>query len=670
MNEGRSSPRIGYLIVWHALALLGLAALPQFLLQTPIWSLVRGQLEPTLILMAAYAACAGIAIACVARGRALTLLRQLQWTAVVFGLVLLVQIVAQAVPSRGILLSTVAAALILPALSVRLGRSLTAVIVILVAAGVAGAALAILSHSNPLRARARELAPSSETDLLKTAFYNLRERTWRNYIPAPAVRGGGLARIGDQVLLATGDGYLYLLGWPGATAQLHVEKLPYRVPVNGDEFAHDTTGGPWHKPSANDALSYIGEDAGNEVIAWWFRVAGLLTEQRGDSLRVYAAHYFWKPEQSCWVERVSVLEGARADFLRGAKSLTWRTVYDTKPCLPLRGAGRRRGTPFAGHFGGGRMVLMGPDTILLSVGDFGFNGVSSSQAVSQDPAADYGKTILIHVPDSHAQIYTSGHRNPQGLYRDADGTIWETEQGPQGGDELNLLRAGLNYGWPLVTFGTDYGAFTWPLDTQVGEHNGFELPMFAWLPDIGVSDLIVVQVSEFPVWRGDLLVASLANQKLLRVRIRGGHVVYVEPIPIGRRLRDVIEAADGRIVLWADDDDAIVSLQPANGSSGEIAFSTHCNGCHKVGDGTSHRIGPDLWGVLGRKVASAEGYGDYSAALRKLGGRWDEQRLDAFLKNPQAYAPGTAMEFGGIPDPALRAGIIDYIRHAPKVISR
>jgi cytochrome c2 len=194
--------------------------------------------------------------------------------------------------------------------------------------------------------------------------------------------------------------------------------------------------------------------------------------------------------------------------------------------------------------------------------------------------------------------------------------------------------------------------------------------MYAWLPDIGVTDLIEVEKDLFPVWRGDLLVASLAAQHIFRVRIRNQRVAYVEPIPIDMRIRDIVEATDGKIVLWADDDDAIVSMQPAYGSSGEILFSTHCSGCHKIGDGTSHRIGPDLWGVIGRKIASADGYGDYSAALHGLGGKWNEERLDAFIKSPQAAAPGSAMEFDGIADAATRAKIIDYIKHAPKVISR
>jgi cytochrome c2 len=316
------------------------------------------------------------------------------------------------------------------------------------------------------------------------------------------------------------------------------------------------------------------------------------------------------------------------------------------------------------------MVLLDPDTIMLSVGDFGFNGIASSRMLSQDPTASYGKAVVIHVKDGHSEIFSSGLRNPQGLYRDTGGVVWETEQGPQGGDELNLLKQGANYGWPIVTYGTDYGAFKWPLDPQTGEHDGFEPPMYAWLPDIGVSDLIEVEKDLFPVWRGDLLVSSLAGQDIFRVRIRNQRVAYVEPIPIEMRIRDIIETSDGKIVLWADDDNAIVSMQPAFGSSGEILFSTDCSGCHKIGDGTSHRIGPDLWGVIGRRIASADGYGDYSAALRGLGGKWNQERLDAFIKSPQTAAPGTAMEFDGIADAATRAKIIDYIKHAPKVISR
>jgi len=666
--SGTDRPDMRFVIAWHVLTLALLTALPRFVLEVPVWALAPGSLVPVLILLGGYTCCAvSAAVVGTKRGRKIEATQLLLPIVGTFGLICLYFILRRQEPSRGILLGVFAAALVLIPCSVLLRRRRLPAIALLAVVTLLALALAL---RQPSGAATKQMKPTAASAVIKTAFYNLHEMTYKNYIPDPAVRGGGLARVGDHILLATGDGYLYLLNWTGAQDALNVQKLPYRVPANGDEFAADTTGKPWHKPLSSDVRSYIGEDAGNEVITWWFRTSGILVQDLGDNLRVYASHYYWKRDQRCWVERVSLMEGARAAFLGGADTLHWRTLYETQPCLPIQGEGRRRGTPFAGHFGGGRMVLLDPETIMLSVGDFGFNGIASGRMLSQDPTASYGKAVVIHVKDGHSEIFSSGLRNPQGLYRDTGGVVWETEQGPQGGDELNLLKQGANYGWPIVTYGTDYGAFKWPLDPQTGEHNGFEPPMYAWLPDIGVSDLIEVEKDLFPVWRGDLLVASLAGQDIFRVRIRNQRVAYVEPIPIEMRIRDIIETTDGKIVLWADDDNAIVSMQPAFGSSGEILFSTDCSGCHKIGDGTSHRIGPDLWGVVGRKIASADGYGDYSAALRGLGGKWNEERLDAFIKSPQTAAPGTAMEFEGIADAATRAKIIDYIKHAPKVISR
>jgi cytochrome c2 len=663
-----TSDRLGirYLTAWHLLALALLAGSPALLLKTPVWALTPKELNPLVILLAGYSVCAAFAVINRARGRATTLTQLLLSIMGVFGLIFLYLLLTKQEASRAVMLAVFTGALLLVPLSLHLQRTRALAIAVLAAAalGVVATSL-VLRHS---AASAKQLKPAKESSIIKTAFYNVHETAYKNYIPEPAVRGGGLTRIGDRLLLGTGDGYLYLLNWIAKSDALNVLKLPYRVPINGDEFAADTTGQPWHRPLPTDARSAVTEDSGDQIINWWFRVVGVLVQDQGDNLRVFASHYYWKRDQSCWVERVSLMEGARGAFLSGDSKLSWRTVFETHPCLPVKGAGSRRGTPFAGHFGGGRMVSLDADTILLSVGDFGFNGVASNRMLAQDPSTSYGKTILIHVKDGRSETYTTGHRNPEGLYLDPHGAVWETEQGPQGGDELNVLKQGLNYGWPLATYGTDYGTFEWPLNPQQGEHNGFEPPMYAWLPDIGVSDVIGVEKDIFPIWRGDLLVASLTGRSVFRIRIRNQRVAYVESMLIDMGIRDIVEATDGKIVLWADDADTIVTLQPAVGSSGEILFSTNCSGCHKIADGTSHRIGPDLWGVVGRKIASAGGYVDYSAALRALGGKWDEERLDAFIKNPQAAAPGTAMEFGGVADAATRTKIIDYIKHADKTI--
>ena len=227
-----------------------------------------------------------------------------------------------------------------------------------------------------------------------------------------------------------------------------------------------------------------------------------------------------------------MLESDRAAMLRGAAGPGWRTLYETTPCLPIRGEGRRRGISFMGQFGGGRMALLDPQTVLLTVGDFGFDGVASLEAPSQDPGTSYGKTIAINIGDGRATLFTLGHRNPQGLFIDRSGTVWSTEHGPQGGDELNQLVRGKNYGWPYATYGTDYGSFSWPLNKPEAEQD-YQTPVFAWVPSIGVSNLLAIEGELFPQWRGDLLIGSLRAQTLFRARVREGHVAYLEPISAG-----------------------------------------------------------------------------------------------------------------------------------------
>ena len=657
------------LVLWHLAALAALALwLPELKFKLPFWSLKAAEARPLEMMLGVYALSAVFSVAIRPRGGPLRIAGLATLITAMFGLLFLYFLIGKVDSARIIMGQMLLATLLL----VPLGRALPgawrmAGTLALVGVVVAGMVISLAGTQKQGQVR-----PHVESSVLRTAFYNVRATSYLDQIPEPAVRGGGLGRFGERFVLVTGDGLVYLFDWlkNGAAGAPRFQTLPFRVPINGAEFARDNGGGPWHKPQEGDAQSVIGEDAGSTVIAWWFRVTGVLVQDLGDQMRLFVSHYYWKPEHSCWVERVSLLEMPHAAFDAGTPGGAWRTIFETTPCLPVKGEGRRRGTPFAGHFGGGRMIQFDADTVLLTVGDFGFNGVSSKQMVSQDPNASYGKTILLHVKEQRAEMYTLGNRNPQGLYRDTQGRIWDTEHGPQGGDELNLIKPGLNYGWPIVTYGVDYGTFGWPLNPKQGDHEGFEAPFYAWLPSIGVSNLIGIEKDLFPIWKGDLLVSSLANQRVYRVRIRNDRVVYTEPMLMEKRIRDITEAHDGTIVMWADDDNAIVTLRPEFGTGGEVAFATSCSGCHKVGDGTSHRIGPDLWGVIGRKPGSADGYSDYSAAMRSRGGEWTEQQLNQFMENPQAVVPGTAMEFGGVPDADTRSKIIDYLKHAPKIVLR
>jgi len=201
--------------------------------------------------------------------------------------------------------------------------------------------------------------------------------------------------------------------------------------------------------------------------------------------------------------------------------------------------------------GGGRLALDGQGRLLLSVGDYGFEGLNDKPAYPQLPDVSYGKILLLDMAGGAAP-FSLGHRNPQGLFVDNQGRVWSTEHGPEGGDELNLVVRGGNYGWPLATYGTAYDSDVWPLATDPGSHGRFREPAEAFVPSVGISQLLQVGSKYLPRWAGDLLVSSLQAATLFRVHLAGDRVVYTERLDVSTRVRDIAEGQDGRILIWND----------------------------------------------------------------------------------------------------------------------
>ena len=217
---------------------------------------------------------------------------------------------------------------------------------------------------------------------------------------------------------------------------------------------------------------------------------------------------------------------------------------------------------------GGRLALDGKGYLFITIGDRQWPSEGDLSAhPSQSLANHNGTTIRLHedgrVPEDnpfvgqegvHPEIWTYGHRNAQGLaIHPETGDVWLNEHGPQGGDELNLIRPGLNYGWPIVGFGVNYR-------TGIAIHSatlqdGMEPPVHIWVPSIGVTGMLFYTGTAFPDWQGDMIVASLRGEQLVRLTLNEQQVARQETLINGiGRIRDVRQGPNGIIYLAMDGD--------------------------------------------------------------------------------------------------------------------
>ena len=218
---------------------------------------------------------------------------------------------------------------------------------------------------------------------------------------------------------------------------------------------------------------------------------------------------------------------------------------------------------------GGRLALDGKGYLFITIGDRQWPSVGDLTAhPAQDLSKHNGTTIRLHedgrIPDDNPfigqegvrpEIWSYGHRNAQGFgVHPETGSLWLNEHGPQGGDELNLIRPGLNYGWPVVGFGVHYRTGAAIHD---GTHqDGMEPPTHIWVPSIGVTGMLFYTGNAFPDWHGNMLVASLRGEELVRLTLEGDEVLREEVILEGvGRIRDVRQGPDGMIYLAMDADE-------------------------------------------------------------------------------------------------------------------
>ena len=194
-------------------------------------------------------------------------------------------------------------------------------------------------------------------------------------------------------------------------------------------------------------------------------------------------------------------------------------------------------------------------------GNPGFGTVGKKWIIVTDPPADSekaktapGRRVPARRPNTTpAETWSTGHRNPYGLAFDDAGRLWEAEMGPRGGDEVNLIKKGRNYGWPLASNGDNYNGVPIP-DHRKGD--GFEAPKVWWNPSISPGGIAVYRGAMFKEWKGSLLVAGLGSAALLRVTIAGDTATKADQWDMGTRIRDVAQAPDGSVWLIGDGSNA------------------------------------------------------------------------------------------------------------------
>lgn len=511
------------------------------------------------------------------------------------------------------------------------------------------------------------------------------------YMQPFAALGGAIASLGDNLLVVTPRGRIALIDATGGVAY-----LDGRVPMNELQLeTHEIN----DNPTFNSAR---------------FRVADILLQENApDNFALFVSHHYFTGD--CMRFRLSATV-LRRDGAQYRIAPSWRTVFDAEPCLGFE----LPNNPFGGHQAGGRMLPDGPEHLLVIIGDHGRDGLGGrapAPILPVSPDSHLGKLVRINIATGAAEILTMGHRNPQGLARDRDGNLWATEHGPAAGDELNLLEPGGHYGWPYASYGIyNRGRVIAHIPEtefwRAGGHDGYARPAFAWVPAIAPSNLIVNDPQSFPLWKDDLLIATLKGNAIFRVRRHGRQVQYVERIAIGYRIRDIASMPDGRIALLMDEsqvhflsrstryctqdarqwrniysvlcesytdtdaaaDDGATAMpgtpgagratEPARtaipdaaGHPGRQLFNLRCSVCHNL-NVAEHQVGPHLADVVGRRAGSVDGY-RFSAALESLQLTWTKDALEQFLANPQEFAPGSAMSAGVSKD---EAGVIaDYL---------
>jgi len=321
---------------------------------------------------------------------------------------------------------------------------------------------------------------------------------------------------------------------------------------------------------------------------------------------------------------------------KSTSRLEWEDIYTSPPLS----------SKYFYSSNGGKMQFQ-KNLLYFTVGDQDLIYISNAldDVAAQNPLVPWGKVMVLDLDSLKSKIFSFGHRNQQGLLINSKGIIYASEHGPRGGDELNIIRYLNNYGWPFQSYGTEYDSYK-----KLGFINGeskFTQPIFVFTPAIAPSQLIE-SINFSDEWKNNLILGSLKAMTIFRIVLQSDHVLYIEPIYIGKRIRDLKEVGNSIILLT--DDKKFIKLTKSKIDfqkiSGDYSALNRCAGCHNFGVSKNiNAYAPTLSEVWGRTVGSTNFMG-YSKALKsesKKNTKWTEDRLIQYLKDPQKTFPGTSM---------------------------
>jgi glucose/arabinose dehydrogenase len=351
--------------------------------------------------------------------------------------------------------------------------------------------------------------------------------------------------------------------FPGQTRAPYKASTPVQATVITDKLAR-----PWSVALLPDGKYLVTEKAGairvvgkdGVISAPISGVPAVLPTGQGGLLDVVLDANFAANKRIFFVytegraDNTSGLVVARATLDEAGGALKdLKTIYTVKESAPTAQSAQQ----------GGRIAIARDGSLFVTVGDRSGRG---PWLKAQDMSTALGKIIhitpdgapaannpFLNRPGVLPEIWSSGHRNQHGIAFDTAGQLWEVEHGPMGGDELNKIQAGKNYGWPVIVRGIDYTGLT--IGEGLTEKAGLEQPQYYWDPVIATSGMAFYAGNLIPAWKGSVLVSALRGQQISHLTLQGDKVVSEEPLfgDTNTRVRDVRVDAQGAVIALSED---------------------------------------------------------------------------------------------------------------------